>query len=92
LYLQAEDYSAAYSEFETCLKRHGEAKSLFLNDLPSYRYIPPVYYYLGRAQEEFGSEAASATFQKFLRIKKDADPGINEVEDSKKRLAGLKGE
>ena len=84
-YLEAKAYTEAYSEFELCIKRRGEAASVFLNDLPSSRYLPPVYYYLGRAQEGLGSDAASESFQKFLKIKENAD-GDWMVDDARKRL------
>ena len=53
-----------------CLKRKGEATSIFLDDFPSYRYFAPVYYYLGRAQEGLKSPAAKESYQKFLRSRK----------------------
>jgi tetratricopeptide (TPR) repeat protein len=88
-YLDAEAYTEAYSEFETCLKRSGETISIFLNDLPSFHYFSSVYYYLGRAQEGLGSDAATDSYQKFLKIKEKADEGDALVEDARKRLGSL---
>lgn len=88
-YLEAEAYTEAYSEFETCLKRSGETTSIFLNDLPSFHYFPSVYYYVGRAQEGLGSDAAADSYQKFLKIKEKADEGDALVEDARKRLGSL---
>jgi serine/threonine protein kinase/predicted Zn-dependent protease len=88
-YLQAEDYTAAYSEFETCLKRGGEAASVFLNDIPTYHYLPPVYYYLGRAQEGLGSEAASDSYNRFLKIKEKDDGSDPMVQDARRRLENI---
>jgi len=89
-YLQAEDYTAAYSEFEICLKRSGEAASVFLNDLPSYGYLPPVIYYFGRAQEGLGSEAAADSYNRFLKIKGKDDGTDPMVAEARRRLASLK--
>lgn len=50
-YLEAGAFTEAYSELEQCVKRRGEATAVFLDDLPTFHYFPPVYYYLGRAQE-----------------------------------------
>ncbi len=83
-------FTEAYLEFDLCLKRRGEAASVFMNDLPSFRYLPQVYYYLGRAQEGLGSPAAAQSYRAFLEIK-DKSSGLPLVEDAKKRLAGLKG-
>jgi tetratricopeptide (TPR) repeat protein len=49
------------------------------------------FYMLGKIAEEFGEkEKAKKQYTRFLEIWKDADPGLSEVEDAKKRLASLR--
>jgi hypothetical protein len=88
-YLEAEAYAEAHSEFELCIKRQGEAASVFINDLPTFRYFPPVYYYLGRAQQGLGSEAAAESFKKFLDIQGQGDHEQALVKDAIARLGAL---
>ena len=55
-----------------------------------YRYIR-AFYMLGKIHEQQGDTTrAIEHYEKFLSLWKDADPGIAEVEDAKKRLAGLR--
>ena len=84
-YVEAGAYTEAHSELETALKRRGEATAVFLDDIPTYRYLPPVYYYRGRAQEGLNSPAAAESYQTFLDIKEnsDEDPLIT---DARRRL------
>jgi tetratricopeptide (TPR) repeat protein len=87
-YLKAEAYSEAYSEFNTCLSRRGEAASVFFSDLPTYRFLPPVFYYLGRAQEGLKSDKAADSYNAFLILKEKGD-GDWMVEDARRRLNDL---
>jgi tetratricopeptide (TPR) repeat protein/predicted Ser/Thr protein kinase len=88
-YLEAKEYIEAHSEFDMCLKRKGEAASIFLDDFPSYRYFAPVFYYLGRAQEGLKSPAAKQSYQAFLKIKEKAEPSDPLVADATERLKSL---
>jgi hypothetical protein len=87
--LEAAQFIEAHSEFDTCLKRKGEATAIFLDDFPSYRYFAPVYYYLGQAQEGLKSPAARASYQIFLKIKERADPGDPMIDDARRRFRNL---
>jgi DNA-binding SARP family transcriptional activator len=59
---------------------------LFLGD-----YYVKSYYQLDKIYEQQGNTTkAKEHYEKFLNLCKNADPGIAEVEDARKRLAGLK--
>jgi len=72
-----------------CLKRRGEATSIFLDDVPSYHYLPAVYYYQGRARGGLKSAGATESYKTFLLMK---EKGVGDplVAEARKRLAILK--
>ena len=84
-YLDAGAFTEASSEFDLCLKRKGEATAVFLDDVPSYHDLPPVYYYQGRAQEGLKSPGAAESYKTFLAIK-EKGAGDPLVADARRRL------
>ncbi len=85
-YLEAGAFTQADDELETCVKRRGEATALFLEESPSFRVFPPVYYYLGRAREGLKSPGAADAFKAFLAFQ--TGEGGPLAADARKRLAG----
>jgi eukaryotic-like serine/threonine-protein kinase len=86
-YIAMGAFTEADSELEKCLKRRGEGSALFLDDVPTFRATPQIYYYLGRAQEGLKSPAAVVSYKSFLDIKAQSDEqGV--VVDARRRVAG----
>jgi predicted Zn-dependent protease len=86
LYVDTGRYTEAIGELDACRKRYGEAGDVFFYDFPTARYLPPLYYYLARAQEALGSADAKANYERFLALRGDADPRDPLAADAKKRL------
>ena len=58
---------------EASQKRRGEATAIFLDDLPSVRYLAPVPYWLARAQDGLGLKPTAAeNYQKYLALRATA--------------------
>ena len=89
-YVQANAHAEALSEFETCQQRRGEAMAVFLDDVPTTRYLPPLAYWLARTQEGLEQRsAAAANYRRFLDLRAAAstDPL---AADARQRLSALK--
>lgn len=86
-YLAAQGYPEAESELERCLKRQGEATAVFLDDVPTYRSLAPVYYYLGRTKEAIKPSSGADSFKTFLSIKTGAAGSDPMIADARKLSA-----
>lgn len=86
-YVQAGYYAEALAELDLCLRRQGEVTAVLLDDVPSFRYLSPLWYWLGRAQEGVGLTAdATDSYQEFLSLRPGDTPDAL-VDDARQRLA-----
>jgi tetratricopeptide (TPR) repeat protein len=81
VYLEAGAFAEADSEFDTCIKRRGEALELFDDGMPTYSYVPLVYYYQGRVREGLKSPGFADSYRTYLSIRGKAgeDPLLSEI-------------
>jgi tetratricopeptide (TPR) repeat protein len=85
-YFESEDLDRAQKEYERIISL--STGRLFYGDIYS-----KSFYMLGKIHEQQGDSAkAIEHYEKFLDLWKDADPGIAEVENARKRLVGLKSQ
>jgi tetratricopeptide (TPR) repeat protein/tRNA A-37 threonylcarbamoyl transferase component Bud32 len=86
-YLDAGQFAQADSEFDRCIKRRGEALSLFIDEEPTYAYLPPVYYYQGRAREGLKTDGFAESYREYLNIRGPSkeDPLLSDI---RRRVGG----
>jgi tetratricopeptide (TPR) repeat protein len=72
-YLQAKAFTQADSEFDRCIKRRGETLALFLDEEPTYGFLPPVYYYQGRVREGLNSAGSAESYRNYLAIRGESN-------------------
>ena len=85
--MEAGHFAEALAELELCLKRRGETTDVFFYDIPTMRYLPPLYYWLGRAQEALGaSTQARQSYEQFLALRSTANPPDPLAQDARRRL------
>ena len=83
-YFEAGYYVEALDEFTAARDRHGEATAVFLDDLPTYRIIATLPYWLGRAQAELGmTDDAVKNFTNFISRRPAGGPL---ADDARQRL------
>jgi tetratricopeptide (TPR) repeat protein len=86
LYVKTGRYIEAIAELDTCLKRYGEAADVFFYDFSTAHYLPPLYYYLARAQAALGVANAKENYERYLALRSDALPPDPLVAEVRKRL------
>jgi serine/threonine-protein kinase len=83
--LAAGSFADADRELETCLSRRGEITAMLLDEIPTYRLLPTLYYHVGVTQAGQNRPAWRETLKTFLSFKTKGDEqGL--VADARRRL------
>ena len=85
-YLDAGLFAEADSEFDRCIKRRGETLDLF-DYVPTYSYLPVVYYYQGRVREGLKSPGFTDSYKTYLSIRGKAGEDLL-LPEIRQRMAG----
>lgn len=67
--LAAKRYVEASSELDACGRRLGEGLAVYIDDLPSYRFIPEFHFLKGSAELGLSPGSVPAGFKDFLAIR-----------------------
>jgi tetratricopeptide (TPR) repeat protein len=80
-YFEAGAFMEADSELDQCAKRRGEAIELFMDNVPTYAYFPPVLYYQGRVREGMKSDGFADFYKSYLNLRGQSsdDPLVPEI-------------
>jgi tetratricopeptide (TPR) repeat protein len=80
-YLKAGALVEADSEFDRCIRRSGEALEFFMDDAPTYGFLPPVYYYQGKVREGMKNPEFANSYKTYANIRgrSNEDPLLQEV-------------
>jgi serine/threonine protein kinase/Flp pilus assembly protein TadD len=90
LEMLAEAYSRA-GDLTKAREQYERITELSLLNLTYYDMYSRSFYHLGRIDEKLGDKGTARTnYQKFLDLWKNADPGLSEVADARRRLASLR--
>jgi tetratricopeptide (TPR) repeat protein len=88
-YALAGYHAEALGELEQCEDRIGESTAVFLDDIPTFHYSAPLYYWLGLTRQQLGMpDAARQDYTRYLSLRVDSDQS-EMSRNARERLAEL---
>ena len=86
-YVQGGAMAEAMSELDAATKRRGESSDLFLDDLPTFRYLAELPYWRACAEESLGMKPAKSDYDAFLALRPVPSPDPLAADARKRRDA-----